>query len=193
MVGNLVTLCIASINVWFENCTDKHRTLSHSWTYDFELGHKTTEATKNIRCVKGEIAVDQSTVSRRLKKCHENFDDQARSAKPKMMDSEVMDVFQMDPRANLCIEKSGIVQAWNCCGRLNIFLACPLHGHGFFLPFKELTALTLDNSSQFSVYCLFFLGQIAYTYDFYWLLIVALNGTYFRPHNIYFFSFFLST
>ena len=48
--------------------------------YEFELGHNTTEATKNIYCVKGESAVDHNTVNRWFKKfCSgcKNLDDQA--------------------------------------------------------------------------------------------------------------------
>ena len=36
--------------------------------YEFEQGHNATEATKNIRCRKGEDAIDHSTITRWLKK-----------------------------------------------------------------------------------------------------------------------------
>ena len=36
--------------------------------YEFELGNNRAETTKSICCVKGEGAVDHSTVIRRLKK-----------------------------------------------------------------------------------------------------------------------------
>ena len=60
--------------------------------YIFELGHSTTKATKNICRAKCEGAVDHSTVTRWFKKfclgC-KNLNDQARSSRPKTMDSKV--------------------------------------------------------------------------------------------------------
>ena len=59
--------------------------------YEFELGHNAAEVTKNICCAKGEGRVDQSTITRRSKKFYfgcKNFDDRARSDRPKTMDSE---------------------------------------------------------------------------------------------------------
>ena len=50
--------------------------------YEFELGHHSADATKNICCVKGEDTVDHSTVSGWLKKfCfgYKNFNNQKRS------------------------------------------------------------------------------------------------------------------
>ena len=60
--------------------------------YKFELNHNAKEAMKNISCMKGEGAVDKSTVKRWFKKfclgC-KNLDDQAKSSSPKTMDSEI--------------------------------------------------------------------------------------------------------
>ena len=61
--------------------------------YKFELGHNIVEATKKICCAKGEGAVDHSKVARWFKKFYlgcKNFDDQAKSSKPKTVDSEAM-------------------------------------------------------------------------------------------------------
>ena len=61
--------------------------------YDFILSHNATEATKHIRCTKGEGEVDHTTVTRWLKKCRSsclNLDDQARWGKLKIEDSEAM-------------------------------------------------------------------------------------------------------
>ena len=49
--------------------------------HKFELGHNAMEATKNIRCVKGEGTVDHSIVTKWSKKfCSgcKKFDDQAK-------------------------------------------------------------------------------------------------------------------
>ena len=54
--------------------------------YESELGNNAAEATKTICCAKGEGAVDDSTVTRWLKKfCSgcKNLDDQTRSGRPK--------------------------------------------------------------------------------------------------------------
>ena len=60
----------------------------------FKLGHDTVEATKNTCYTKDEKAIDHSTVIRWFKKfCYSgytNLDDQARSARPKAMDSKTV-------------------------------------------------------------------------------------------------------
>ena len=61
--------------------------------YEYKVDLDTTEATKRICCVKGEDAVDHSTVTRWSKKFSsgcKNLDDQARSSRPKTMDSKTM-------------------------------------------------------------------------------------------------------
>ena len=61
--------------------------------YEFELGHNTTEATKNICSAKNEDAVNHSIINRWFKKFHldcKNLDIQARSGRPKTVDSETM-------------------------------------------------------------------------------------------------------
>ena len=53
--------------------------------------YNTTETTKNICCVKGEGAVDHSTVSKRFKKFHlgcKNLNNQARLGRAKTIDSK---------------------------------------------------------------------------------------------------------
>ena len=60
---------------------------------EFELGHNTVEATKNVRCMKGEGAVDLTPVKRQIKKfCSgcKNLDEKTRPGKGKTVDSEVM-------------------------------------------------------------------------------------------------------
>ena len=61
--------------------------------YKFELNYNTGESTKNICCSKGEGTVDHSRVTRWLKKfClgYKNFGYQARSDRPKSVDSGAM-------------------------------------------------------------------------------------------------------
>ena len=61
----------------------------------FEVGYKSTKATKNISCVKDEGTVNHSTQKRGYKKsCSacKNLNNQASSALPKTMDSKT--VFQ---------------------------------------------------------------------------------------------------
>ena len=92
VVGVLDTLCIVSFCVWFSNHTDEC-TIWELMLYEFQLGHITVETTQNICCVKSEGKVDQSTVSRWLKKfClrGKNFNYQARSSRPKSVDSKAM-------------------------------------------------------------------------------------------------------
>ena len=73
---------------------NKQCSLIHKFLfYEFELGHKAAETTKNICCSKGEKAVIHSTISRLCKKfCSgcQNHSDQAKSAKPKNMDSKAI-------------------------------------------------------------------------------------------------------
>ena len=74
--------------------------------YEFELGHNTVEAPRNICCAKGEGAVDQSTVSRWLKKFRsvcKNLNDRARSGRwPKTVDSEaVIKVIEANPVSSI--------------------------------------------------------------------------------------------
>ena len=62
--------------------------------YEFEVGHKSTEATKNICWAKVESAIlDHSTVTKWFKKLrwvHKNLDYQAKLGRPKTIDSEAM-------------------------------------------------------------------------------------------------------
>ena len=61
--------------------------------YKFELGHNVTEAIKTLCCAKGESKVDNSTVVRWLEKFGKNgnnLNDQAKSGKPKTMDSKAV-------------------------------------------------------------------------------------------------------
>ena len=61
--------------------------------YEFRLDYKTAEATKNICCVKSDGTVDHSMVTRLFKNfllgC-KNFDNQARSGRPKSVDCEAI-------------------------------------------------------------------------------------------------------
>ena len=57
------------------------------------MGHNIIEATKNICCVKGEGVVDHGAVSKWFEKfCsgYKNFNDQARLARPKVVDFKDM-------------------------------------------------------------------------------------------------------
>ena len=61
--------------------------------YEFELSHNAAESTKIIYCVKGESTIDHSIINRCFKKfClgGKNIDDQARSNRPKTVNSEAM-------------------------------------------------------------------------------------------------------
>ena len=54
--------------------------------YKFELGYNIMVAIKNICCVKGEVAVDHSTVTRWFKRFFsgcKNLDNQAKSGRPR--------------------------------------------------------------------------------------------------------------
>ena len=60
--------------------------------YNFKFSQNAVEATKIICCTKNESMVDYSTVTRWLKKFSsgcKNFNDQARSGRPKTVDSKV--------------------------------------------------------------------------------------------------------
>ena len=96
--------------------------------YEFELGHKAAEATKNIRCAKGEDAVDHSTVTRWFKKFRsgcKNLDDQARSGRPKTVDSEaVFQAIEANPKSStrkvsgeLGISQSSVVRRLHDLGK----------------------------------------------------------------------------
>ena len=61
--------------------------------YIFKLSHNIVEATKDVCCAKSLGTVDQSIVTRWLKKfcmVHKNLNDQARSSRPKNVDSGTM-------------------------------------------------------------------------------------------------------
>ena len=67
--------------------------------YKFILGHNTGEATKKICHAKGEGAVDHTTLTRWFKKFlsdQKNFDNQAKSGRPKTMDSEAIRANQIN-------------------------------------------------------------------------------------------------
>ena len=92
--------------------------------YEFELGHNIAEATKNICCVKSEDAVNHSTVTRCFKKfcpsC-KNLSNQARSGKPKSVDSNA--VLQ-------AIEANLASSSWRVSGKLDTSqssVVCHLH------------------------------------------------------------------
>ena len=57
--------------------------------YKFEISYYATEATKNICCAKSDGVVDHWMVKKFCLGC-KNLDDQARSDKPKTMDSKAM-------------------------------------------------------------------------------------------------------
>ena len=60
---------------------------------EFQLGHNTVEANKNICCVKGEDTIDHITATRGFKKFSsgcKNFDDQLNQVGSKTVDSEAM-------------------------------------------------------------------------------------------------------
>ena len=90
-------LCIISLHVWYESCTVsmQHRLHQELRFYIFTLSHNTVRATKNICCLKDEDAIDHTTVTKWVKKfcsTFKNLNNQAKSDRPKNMDSEV--VFQ---------------------------------------------------------------------------------------------------
>ena len=64
--------------------------------YKFKLGHNAVEATRNICCVKGEDTVDQSTVTKWLKKfCSgcKNLNNQERLSRSKTINIEYLSLF----------------------------------------------------------------------------------------------------
>ena len=83
--------------------------------------------TQNIYSVEGEATVDHNTVSRCFKKfClgYKNLDDQARSGRPKTIDSKI--VLQT-------IEANSISCTWSVSGELRILkssVICPFHDLG---------------------------------------------------------------
>ena len=104
-------MCIASLFRWFK---------THA--LQLQTGYNTTEATKNICYAKGESSVDYSAVSRWLKKFHlgcKNLDEQAKSGRPKTVDSEaLLQVIEANPASytqrvsgELSISQSTVV----CC------------------------------------------------------------------------------
>ena len=61
--------------------------------YEFDPGYNVAESIKDIRCVKGEGAIDHSTATRLLKKLHsggKNLTEQAKWGRPKSVDSEAV-------------------------------------------------------------------------------------------------------
>ena len=72
--------------------------------YKFRWGYNVTEATKSIYWLKGEGIVDHSTVTRSFKKFSlgcKKPNDQARSGKPKTIDSKaVLQAVEANPASN---------------------------------------------------------------------------------------------
>ena len=71
----------------------QHSLIGELLLYEFELGHYSEEGRKIICYGKDESAVDQSKVSRWLKKycpACKNFPHQARSSRPKSVESKTM-------------------------------------------------------------------------------------------------------
>ena len=61
--------------------------------YEFEVGHYTVEATKNICCAKSGRVLNHKIITRLLKKFrsgYKNLTDQARSVRPKSVDSKAV-------------------------------------------------------------------------------------------------------
>ena len=72
---------------------EQHSLIRELMLYRFKLDLISAEATKNVCFVKREGIVDRSTVTRWLKKFYlgfKNFNDQAKSARPKTVDSEAV-------------------------------------------------------------------------------------------------------
>ena len=78
--------------------------------YRFELDHISAEAIKYVCFVKREGTVDHSIVTRLLKKFHlgfKNFNDQAKSARPKTVDSEAV-LYAMEENQASCIRRVSV-------------------------------------------------------------------------------------
>ena len=60
--------------------------------YKFKQAHNTAKATKNTQFEKGESAINNGTVTRSVKKFHLGckFNNQAKSSRPKNMDSKTL-------------------------------------------------------------------------------------------------------
>ena len=90
--------------------------------YEFELCHNIAEATKNI-CAKGEVTIDNSTISKWLKKfCsgYRNLDDWARSCKFKSIASEAV---------LKAIEANLASSTWRVSVELKISQSIVIHQH----------------------------------------------------------------
>ena len=80
---SLYDLKVTQMNIW-------NSLIRELMLYEFKLKHSASEPSKNICCVKGEGAVDHSTVTNCFKKfCldRKKLDNKARSSKPNTMDS----------------------------------------------------------------------------------------------------------
>ena len=90
------TLCTLFLSIC--DLKDTQMNMQHSLIqkfifYVFELNRNAMEADKNICDTKGDGAVDHTTGTRRFKKfCsdYKNFDNQARSSRPKTVDSNAI-------------------------------------------------------------------------------------------------------
>ena len=95
--------------------------------YEFEMGHDAVESTKNIFCVKSEGAVDHSTVTwgfRKFCSGYKNFNNQTRSSRPKIVDSET--VFQ-------AIETNPLSSTQRVLGELGIKSSVVGHRHMWYI------------------------------------------------------------
>ena len=71
----------------------RHSLIQELMLYKFKLSHNTRDAIKNICCVKGEGVAEYSTITRKFKEFYlycKNLDNQARSDRPKTVDSNAM-------------------------------------------------------------------------------------------------------
>ena len=92
----------------------RHSLIRELMLYNFELGHNTTETTKNICCVKGKSTIDHSTVTRWFKRfCSESksLNNLAKTGKPKIVDLEA--TFQV-------IDANQVSSTWRVSGELGI-------------------------------------------------------------------------
>ena len=97
----------------------------HNWSYqkrniqrglmrEFKLSYNAGEANKNICCLKGESELDYSIVTRWLKKfllCCKDTDDQARSGRPKSVDSDAI---------LKAVEANPVSVIWRVSGEISI-------------------------------------------------------------------------